>query len=114
MRCEVGLSSAVSRFSPHGSDVDALLVQLLDGPETLREVLGQPIYARDHDDVAGPEHLSESVPGGTAHIPPRGDVGEDAVVPEPRLVEDPALRGQAALSLGLGDADVAEDCRVHP
>ena len=36
-------------------------------------------------------------------------VGEDAVVPQPVVVEDPALGGQSARALRLGDPDVAED-----
>ena len=43
----------------------------------------------------------------------RGDVGEDAVVTEPVVGQNAALGGQPALSLGLGDPDVAEDCGVH-
>ena len=63
--------------------------------------------------VAGLENLTELLPRGAAHVPARGDVGEDAVVTEPVVGEDAALGGQPALALSLGDPDVAEDCWVH-
>ena len=96
-----------------GADVDALGVQLLDGPEPLREVTRQPVQPRDHDDVAGLERLPERRPRGPAHVPARGHVGEDAVVPEAVAGEDAALGGQPARALRLGDPDVAEDRGVH-
>ena len=68
---------------------------------------------RDHDDVAGLELFPERRPRGAAHVPARGDVGEDAAVPEPVVGEDAALGGQPALALRLGDPDVAEECGVH-
>ena len=44
-----------------------------------------------------------------AHVLARGNVGEYAVVPQPLVVEGPALGGQPTLALCLGDPDVAED-----
>ena len=84
-----------------GADVDALGVQLLDGPETFGEVTRQAVDRRDHDDVAGIELFPERRPPGAAYGPARGHVGEDAVVPEPGVGEDAALGGQAALALRL-------------
>ena len=67
-----------------------------------------------HDDhVYGPERLPELLPCWTAHGPARGDVGVDPVVSQAVLGQDAALGGQPALSLRLGDPDVAEDCWVH-
>ena len=63
-----------------GADVDALAVQLLDGPETLGEVPGQAVDPRDHHGVAGSELSPELLPGGPAHVPARSHVGEDAVL----------------------------------
>ena len=98
---------------PHGADVYPLLVELLDGPESLAEVTGQAVDPRDHDDVAGLEQCSELLPLRSAHVPPRGDVAEDAVVSDACIIEDAALGGQAALALRPGDADVAKDRWVH-
>ena len=39
-------------------------------------------------------------------------VGEDAVVPQPVVVEDPALGGQSARALRLGYPDVSEYRRI--
>ena len=44
-----------------------------------------------------------------AHVPTRGDVGEDTVFPQTMVVEDTALGGQPALPFNLRDPDVAED-----
>ena len=96
-----------------GADVDALGVQLLDGPQAFGEVPGQAVDPRDHHDVAGLELSPECRPPGAAHVPARGHVGEDAVVPEPVVGEDAALGCQPARALRLGDPDVAEDCGVH-
>ena len=93
--------------------MDPLAVEFLDGPEPFREVPGQPVDPRDHHDVAGLEGLPERIPSRPAHIPARGDVGVDPVVSQPVVSEDAALGGQAALPLGLGDADVAEGCWFH-
>ena len=78
--------------------MDALGVQLLDGPETFGEVTRQAVDRRDHGDVAGIELFPERRPPGAAYGPARGHVGEDAVVPEPVVGEDAALGGQAALA----------------
>ena len=78
-----------------------------------REVTRQPVQPWDHDHVAGLELSPELLPGGAAHVPARGDVGEDAVVPEPVVGEDAALGGQPARALSLGDAYVAEYRWVH-
>ena len=53
---EAGRGAAVSGIQAlrKGADVNAMGVQLLDGPEPLREVTRQPVQPRDHDDVAGP------------------------------------------------------------
>ena len=42
-----------------GTDVNALGVQLLDGPESLAQVPGQPVDPWNHDDVPGLELLPE-------------------------------------------------------
>ena len=96
-----------------GADVDALGVQLLDGPEPLGQVPGQAVDPRDHDDVAGLERLPECRPPGAAHVPARSHVGEDAVVPEPVVGEDAVLGVQPARALRLGYPDVAEYRWVH-
>ena len=93
--------------------MDPLVVEILDGPDSLGEVPRQPVDSRDHDHVAGLEGLPERIPSRPAHIPARGDVGVDPVVSQPVVSEDAALGGQAALPLGLGDADVAEGCWFH-
>ena len=72
-----------------------------------------PVQPRDHDHVAGLERLPERRPRRAAHVPARGHVGEDAVVPEPVVGEDAALGGQPARALRLGDPDVAEYRWVH-
>ena len=115
MQHEPGRGAAVSGVQAlrKGADVNPLGVQLLDGPQTLGEVPGQAVDSWRHDDVAGPERLPELLPGRTAHVPARGHVGEDAVVPEAVLVEDAPLGGQPALALRLGEPDVAEYRWVH-
>ena len=51
-----------------GADPDPRGVQLLDGPETLREVTRQPVQLRDHNDVAGLELFTELLPRGAPHV----------------------------------------------
>ena len=106
--CSIGLEVGCGAVVPgvqalrQGADVDPLVVEILDGPQTLGEVPGQPVDPRDHYDVAGSELSPELLPGGPAHVPARSHVGEDA-----------ALGGQPALAPRLGDPDVAEYRGVH-
>ena len=113
MRREVGLPSPVSRPSARErmqmpwACSSSMVLRPSVRLRARRSIRG------DHDDVAGLELLQEMLPGGAAHVPARGDVGEDAVVPQPVVVEDAALGGQPARALSLGDPDVAEYCGVH-
>ena len=89
--------------------VDALIVKLLNGPESLRQVPRQAVNPRDHHRVPGVQQPAEFRPRLPAHVLARGHVCEDPIVPEPVVVEDSALGGQPALSLRLGDPDIAEN-----
>ena len=64
----MGLSSPVSQALRQGADVNALVVEILDGPDSLREVPRQPVDSRDHDHVAGPEHLPKLRPCRSTHV----------------------------------------------
>ena len=56
--CSFSESSAGGQALRKGADVNALGVQLLDGPEPLGQVPRQAVDPRDHDDVARPEATS--------------------------------------------------------
>ena len=111
MEHETGGGAVVAGVQPlrQGSDVDALVVKLLDRLEPLCEIPRQAINPRKHNRVTGLEHPAKLLPRGPAHAPARGHVGEDPVVPQTVVGEDAALGGQPAVSLCLGDPDVAED-----
>ena len=58
MEHETGGGAVVAGVQPlrQGADVDALVMKLLDGPESLREVPRQAVDPRDHHRVPGFQH----------------------------------------------------------